>query len=182
MRVLPYDRVLPTFELRQQQFDGRSNIEPLPFPRKGYWKTLRSSFLQPQSKMPAQTTTVSPSPAGDDLDDLFNYDVETDDVFRDYNPAMDAPVRSTSPARPKTTDLGIDEEIQITKKRKPIAKLDENRQVIPRNRSAVYADSPTQITIPSRDTQIAAHHEGAAEVQGQRPRGMGFAFLHSVYS
>ena len=77
--------------------------------------------------MPAQTTTASPPPAGDDLDDLFNYDVETDDVFRDYNPAMDAPVRSTSPARAKVTDLGIDEEIQVARKRKPIAKLDENR-------------------------------------------------------
>ncbi|MCJ1405190.1 chromosome segregation in meiosis- protein [Xylographa trunciseda] len=77
--------------------------------------------------MPAQTTAASPPPAGDDLDDLFNYDVETDDVFRDYNPAMDAPVRTTSPARPKATDLGIDEEIQVAKQRRPVAKLDENR-------------------------------------------------------
>ncbi|MCJ1379313.1 chromosome segregation in meiosis- protein [Xylographa soralifera] len=90
--------------------------------------------------MPAQTST-SPPPAGDDLDDLFNYDVNTDDVFRDYNPAMDAPARPTSPARPSAADLGIDEEIQTT--------------------------------IPSRDTETAAHHEGEAEIQGQRPRGIG---------
>ncbi|MCJ1431128.1 chromosome segregation in meiosis- protein [Xylographa pallens] len=81
--------------------------------------------------MPAQTTTASPPAASDDLDDLFNYDVDTDDVFRDYNPAMDAPVRNTSPARPKATDLGIDEEIQVAKKRRPIAKLDENRRGAP---------------------------------------------------
>ncbi|MCJ1281224.1 chromosome segregation in meiosis- protein [Xylographa opegraphella] len=80
--------------------------------------------------MPAPTsTTTSLPPPGDDLDDLFNYDVETDDVFRDYNPAMDAPVQSTTPPQPKATDLGIDEEIQVTKKRKPIAKLDETRRV-----------------------------------------------------
>ncbi|MCJ1414136.1 chromosome segregation in meiosis- protein [Xylographa parallela] len=78
--------------------------------------------------MPAQTTTAPPPPASDDLDDLFNYDVDTDDVFRDYHPAMDAPARPTSPTRPRATDLGIDEEIQVAKKRRPIAKLDDNRR------------------------------------------------------
>jgi len=80
--------------------------------------------------MPAATTTSAAQPA-DDLDDLFNYDVE-DDVFVDYQPNMDAPpaAAKTSSAAPKVADLGIDEEIQVVKKRKPIAKLDENRFVI----------------------------------------------------
>ena len=79
--------------------------------------------------MPAPTTT---GPAADELDDLFSYDVPTDDVFRDFHPTMDnAPTRVRSPA--KVADLGIDEEIQVVKKRKPIAKLDENRQVKKKN-------------------------------------------------
>jgi replication fork protection complex subunit Csm3/Swi3 len=80
--------------------------------------------------MPAATTT-SAAPAPDDLDDLFNYDVD-DDVFADLQPNMDAPpmaAKNSSLAR-KAADLGIDEEIQVVKKRKPIAKLDENRCVL----------------------------------------------------
>ncbi|MCJ1321699.1 chromosome segregation in meiosis- protein [Xylographa vitiligo] len=105
--------------------------------------------------MPAPITT-SPPPARDDLDDLFNYDVDTDDVFRDYHPAMDAPAQTTSPSRPKATDLGIDEEIQVAKKRKPIA-------------------------IPSRDPEAAAHHEGEAQVQGQGARGSGLLSYYRHY-
>ena len=79
--------------------------------------------------MPAATTTSTAQPA-DELDDLFNYDVD-DDVFADYQHNMDAPLtdNKTSSAAPKVADLGIDEEIQVVKKRKPIAKLDENRFV-----------------------------------------------------
>ena len=71
------------------------------------------------------TITTSP-PAVDELDDLFNYDVPTDEAFRDFQPTMDnVPTLARSPA--KIADLGIDEEIQVVKKRKPIAKLDESR-------------------------------------------------------
>jgi len=80
--------------------------------------------------MPAATTT-SAAPPPDDVDDLFNYDVD-DDVFADFQPNMDVPpIAAKNPsAAPKVADLGIDEEIQVVKKRKPIAKLDENRYVI----------------------------------------------------
>lgn len=80
--------------------------------------------------MPA-ATTASAAPPPDDLDDLFNYDVD-DDVFADLQPNMDAPpiAAKSSSTAPQVADLGIDEEIQVVKKRKPIAKLDENRCVI----------------------------------------------------
>ena len=65
----------------------------------------------------------------DDLDDLYNYDIDnTDDVFRDFEANMDAPAQPKPSSAPKTgADLGIDSEVQVVKKRKPIAKLDEDR-------------------------------------------------------
>ena len=62
----------------------------------------------------------------DELDDLFNYDPKDDDVFKPVELNL-GEAAVLSPKRPKPADLGIDEEIQITKKRKPIPKLDQDR-------------------------------------------------------
>ncbi|KAL6718303.1 chromosome segregation in meiosis-related protein [Lecanora helva] len=74
-----------------------------------------------------------PVPAADDLDDLFNYDVG--DAFRDIDTNIDI---STQPKPPNAIDangsgagLGIDEEIKVTKKRRPVPKLDEERLLGP---------------------------------------------------
>lgn len=73
---------------------------------------------------------VPPVPA-DDLDDLFNYDVG--DVFRDVDTNMDIPARrkplEKADGKENAADLGIDEEVKVTKKRAPVPKLDENRSV-----------------------------------------------------
>ena len=70
-----------------------------------------------------------PVSAGDDLDDLFNYDV--DHVLRDVDANVDHSVLSNKDERQdgkeNTANLGIDEEIKVTKKRAPVAKLDEQR-------------------------------------------------------
>jgi hypothetical protein len=70
---------------------------------------------------------------GDALDDLLDYRAHEKDVFRDVDTNMDIPVRRKgSPVAQPINDafgLGIDDEIKITKKRKPIAKLDEKRYV-----------------------------------------------------
>ncbi|MCJ1243156.1 chromosome segregation in meiosis- protein [Trapelia coarctata] len=89
--------------------------------------STQQSLPKSSSTMPSATTTPAAQPT-DDLDDLFNYDVD-DDVFADLQPNMDAPPAALkrASALPKVADLGIDEEIQVVKKRKPIAKLDENR-------------------------------------------------------
>lgn len=75
---------------------------------------------------------VTPVPAADDLDDLFDYNV--DSVFRDVDTNMDVSAPSNQTARPDGKDnaagLGIDEEIKVTKKRVPIPKLDDNRYAI----------------------------------------------------
>lgn len=72
---------------------------------------------------------VPPTAAADDLDDLFDYDV--DDVFRDVDTNMGLPPQQKAAGRADrkehTVGLGIDEEIKVSKKRAPVPKLDEER-------------------------------------------------------
>ena len=74
---------------------------------------------------------MSGSMAGDVLDDLLDYDANENDVFRDVDTNMDVPSRSKKLSglgkNMNTSGLGIDEEIQIKKKRRPVVKLDQER-------------------------------------------------------
>lgn len=74
----------------------------------------------------AQQESIAFEGSRDELDDLFNYDPKDDDVFKPVESNLDELI-TLSPKRPKPADLGIDEEIQVAKKRKPIPKLDEDR-------------------------------------------------------
>jgi len=69
----------------------------------------------------------------DEADEVLGYDAEMEEIFSGlhksdnderYEPARE---RVASPFEPE--NLGIDEEVKITKKRKPIAKLDYSRYV-----------------------------------------------------
>ena len=71
--------------------------------------------------------------------DLLNYDVsDDDDPFKDIDQTLrvrdDKATLSPKVAKRKADKendiLGLDEEVKITKKRKPIAKLDETRSVL----------------------------------------------------
>lgn len=68
---------------------------------------------------------------GDALDRLLDHPSEERDVFRDVDTNMDVSARRKMPIASQAIDsafgLGIDEEVKISKKRKPVAKLDENR-------------------------------------------------------
>ena len=72
----------------------------------------------------------SDPPTNDDLDNVFNYDIDND-LFKDVDTNMDvAPKQNTILRKEKdilSGGLGLDEEIKIRKKRKPVAKLDEDR-------------------------------------------------------
>ena len=81
------------------------------------------------------TTDSAVAVPRDDLDDLFDYDVnDADDPFREFNANLNAPIQEdpsgTSKASRKGTDLGIDNEIKVVKKRAPIARLDEDRYAV----------------------------------------------------
>lgn len=64
---------------------------------------------------------MSPEPTADDLNDLFDYDIGLDEVVPDTN-------NTSKPSAPgDSAGLGLDEEVKVTKKRQPVAKLDEAR-------------------------------------------------------
>lgn len=62
------------------------------------------------------------SPTAGDLNDLFDYDIGLDEIVTD--PKSDNKATGTGDS---TLGLGLDEEVKVTKKRQPVAKLDESR-------------------------------------------------------
>ena len=90
----------------------------LEFPRQEYQKRAFCSKL----------STMAQATAGNDnqLDDLFDYDVDTEipDLNIDLNPLKRRPEKSSSSRK---IDLGIDEEIKIKRVRRPPVKLDAER-------------------------------------------------------
>lgn len=81
--------------------------------------------------MPSVVDTSRSSHAPDDLNDLFNYDAGMDEVMN----GSDAPDRTTEPIKTyQDASINLDEEVKVTRKRAPIAKLDEERSAL----SALY--------------------------------------------
>jgi replication fork protection complex subunit Csm3/Swi3 len=82
---------------------------------------------------PAPLTTGAPSAGGDEFDDIFNYDVgeEEDPFSENYKiPSKKPTVTETASKGKNGAGLGIDEEVEVTRKpRAPRVKLDENRYV-----------------------------------------------------
>lgn len=71
--------------------------------------------------------TASPEREGSptNLDELFDYDVGLEDIFGNNNSNADQ--TNSKPQTGDPSSLGLDEEVKVTKKRQPIAKLDDNR-------------------------------------------------------
>ncbi|KAI5289312.1 chromosome segregation in meiosis- protein, partial [Ascosphaera aggregata] len=62
--------------------------------------------------------------------DLFDYDLELDDIVRERHDQKNSTEQQASVARQNTADdanLGLDEEIKVTKARRPVPKLDEDK-------------------------------------------------------
>lgn len=62
-----------------------------------------------------------------DLNDLFDYDVGLDDIEGNAAHTADADTSKPSAGDSSVAGLGLDEEVKVTKKRQPVAKLDEGR-------------------------------------------------------
>jgi replication fork protection complex subunit Csm3/Swi3 len=72
--------------------------------------------------MPAAT---SDHPAGgDDLDNLLDYDGAVEDFWKDLPDTSGVNANDTNNAQP---EMDMDEEVKVTKKRKPNPKLDQER-------------------------------------------------------
>ncbi|KAL9094714.1 MAG: hypothetical protein Q9165_002984 [Trypethelium subeluteriae] len=99
--------------------------------------------------MPLLDEPAHQAPERDDLDDLLNYDASMDDVFKDTNDESHATTKGIPESRRGAADggadLGIDEEIKITKRRKPIAKLDEARKTMQMKRKEWIDESKPRI-------------------------------------
>jgi replication fork protection complex subunit Csm3/Swi3 len=79
---------------------------------------------------PLNASRAPASPSFDDNDDLFN-SADIDEIFREVDTSTKIDIHDTKPSKNDSKDLGatlgIDEEVKVTKKRKPIAKLDDAR-------------------------------------------------------
>ncbi|KAI5303278.1 Nuclear control of ATPase protein 2 [Ascosphaera pollenicola] len=65
-------------------------------------------------------------------DDLLDYDLDFEDIIRDKNGQDNAAAAGQQPSGPTQqnvddANLGLDEEIKVTKKRRPVPKLDEEK-------------------------------------------------------
>lgn len=75
---------------------------------------------------------VRPTVERDDLDDIFNYDAGIDATFnqpgQNWSAQDDTNDTNTNRLQQDVPE-NIDEEVKVTKKRKPVAKLDEERYI-----------------------------------------------------
>jgi replication fork protection complex subunit Csm3/Swi3 len=76
-------------------------------------------------KSAVRELTPGPTTGKEKLDDLFDYDVDFDDVFRPLSPPKLAkPIERNG----KGLGLGIDEEVEVARKpRAPRVRLDEHK-------------------------------------------------------
>ncbi|KAJ5681533.1 uncharacterized protein N7477_001473 [Penicillium maclennaniae] len=59
------------------------------------------------------------------LNDLFDYDVGLDEIFQDNHASNGNEAKPSGD--PSSLGLGLDDEVKVSKKRQPVAKLDEGR-------------------------------------------------------
>lgn len=68
------------------------------------------------------------SPITNPDDDLFNYDVGLDEILQNIpKPAGQQPAVQPPSSDPAEPVLGLDEEVKPTRRRRQVAKLDEER-------------------------------------------------------
>ena len=76
-------------------------------------------------------TTAQLLDYGVDTDDDWSKDIDNSLQVRDDKPTLSPRAQKRKASDDKENDiLGLDEEVKITKKRKPIAKLDDARSVL----------------------------------------------------
>ena len=73
--------------------------------------------------------TEQASPAND-VNDLFDYDVGLDAILQGDQAAVSNGDTAKAPGNTTSLGLGLDEEVKVSKKRQPVAKLDEDRYVL----------------------------------------------------
>ncbi|KAF8453621.1 replication fork protection component Swi3-domain-containing protein [Terfezia claveryi] len=75
------------------------------------------------------------------FDDLFDYDIDTG--LPDLDVSLDAPGRK--PTSTRKVDLGVDEEVKITRVKRPTVKLDADRLLSPQGLPKLRRTAPEQL-------------------------------------
>ena len=107
------------------------------------------------------------------VDALFDYNAGMDDLLRDVDMDVNAPAVSNT-SRPTNRagapdGLGIDEEIQVTTKKRVVVKLDEERYDNAADLTMQVLMPWPQHPISSRHPKASAHLQGAITIQGKGP-------------
>ena len=79
-------------------------------------------------KMNTTEDSTSQNAQRSDVGDLFDYGASLDEIF--HEPSVSSRPNESKPSHSGDTSglgLGLDEEVKVSRKRKPIAKLDESR-------------------------------------------------------
>ena len=120
--------------------------------------------------MPSAVSSEPGAAPPDDLDELFNFDAGIDEALGgSHNRNEHAVDASASRGGDNAAEIDMDEEIVVTKRRQPIAKMDEERYV------RCYLLPYPFLTAMKHSIRrwYSATAEGGKEnaLQGQRPRG-----------
>lgn len=115
-----------------------ANAYPKSRPNNTFGPEVSPSLDSSRGRFLSDLTMASAAKTRDAVNSRLNYDVSDneDDPFRDIDVSLHEPNNGAGGIKRKLTDadteansdgLGLDEEVKITKKRKPVAKLDEAR-------------------------------------------------------
>lgn len=108
---------------------------------------------------------------GETLDDLFAYDDSLDDVFNAQIPSNLTSAKDREANASARRDLGIDDEVVLARKRKLIAKLDEQRYVVSTGQTSMTLLNSFETAVLAWHHQAQAHRKDETEVQRERARG-----------
>ncbi|KAI9681818.1 MAG: chromosome segregation in meiosis- protein [Trizodia sp. TS-e1964] len=67
------------------------------------------------------------NPPADELDDLFDYDIDANELFREIDTSILSSKNREAPSSRPGVELGIDEEVKVARKKRVTVKLDEEK-------------------------------------------------------
>ncbi|KAF8427799.1 replication fork protection component Swi3-domain-containing protein [Tirmania nivea] len=98
--------------------------------------------LPPEQPTFAMASRAQTAQADDNqFDDLFDYDIDTE--IPDLDVSLDAPGQKNTSTR--KVDLGVDEEVKITKVKRPTVRLDADRLLSPQGLPKLRRTAPVQL-------------------------------------
>ncbi|OJD13404.1 hypothetical protein AJ78_06138 [Emergomyces pasteurianus Ep9510] len=93
------------------------------------------------------------------IDDIFNYDAGLDEILRETEVSQHKdtsdPSRRNTPADSNGANLGLDEEIKVAPKRRPVAKLDEAKLLSPAGIPKLRKNAKTKLKFKGKNHEYS---------------------------